>query len=107
MRNKINATNNINEQYVECHVSSIIAMCLDYATSFTVFRHDNSIHIDISHSWVGFEDYKSYTITVYKDGAITIAETTEGYGLSKVREFDNYGSAMETIFNAIADTIKL
>ena len=107
MRTKKNETDNYNEMMVQCNINSIIAMAVDYADSFTVFRHDTNTVIDLSFGRVGDREYRSYSISVYtRDvcgvvGGITIMRNHNE--LLYRKDFDGYVDALETIFNIMTD----
>ena len=106
MRAKVNENNTmtITELYHECHVNSVIAMAIDYATSFTVFRHETSTHIDVSFGWLGEENYEAYQIELMCSGSVLIYETTNGWDVNEREEYDSYEDAFERLVNIFAGT---
>ena len=106
MRAKVNERNNmsITELMNECHVSSVIAMATDYATSFTVYRNETSTHIDASFGWVGESDRKSFSILMAHSGAVVIYDMTNGCEPLVCEEYGSYEDAFERLINIFAGT---
>lgn len=100
MRKRVNENDNINidELYTESHVNSVVAMAVDYATSFSVYRHEKVTSIDVSFGCIGDESFESYTIRIAKSGTVCVYVTTNpALTFDSGVEYISYVDAFEKI----------
>lgn len=97
MRAKVNERTNMSiaESINESHVNSVIAMAIDYATSFMVFRHETSTDIDVF--WMSDRGCESYSIDVMHSGAVLVYDTSKGFDSKACEEYSSYEDAFERL----------